>query len=1062
MVGVSKIQRGNANYWLRAVAEGGDDYYTKPGEAPGQWVGSIAARLGLQGVVDADAYAAILEGRDPSSADQLLSRPSTHLRYRNDGTHIRVEPVLGYDVRFAAPKSVSLLYALADAATQEKITAILDEAVQAGIAHLEEVACFVQRDKGGKEVEPGRGLVGMAFRHRMSRSGDPALHVHVVLSNLTQAEKDGKWLSLASPKGGNPLWIHGKSAGVVFQAQMRAGFLREMGLEFEEVRNGCADLKGFPREAIDAASSRSKEIADYLADRGISGPAASQIAAFKTRAAKDYGVDVDARRKEWIELLAPYGLTPESIAEMVAEAVPREAREVSTEDLTAAVSQLEERISHFDQRQLLWALADQLPEGGNLTTLASGVQRMVAGERTVCLHDAKGALALPRYTTARVAEIERRFMQAAVATREAGVAVVPIAVLERVLERHPYLGADQREMIVRVTTGGQQVFPVCAWPGTGKTTAMAVAREAWQAAGIQVVGVATARNASGELKDAGVEPSTSIADLLYRVEIWRGEGRNLLDGTVILVDEASITPSPDLESLRQIAEEIGGKIVPFGDTRQIGAVGPGGLFATAVDSLDGATLTTNRRQHIEVDRELVALVHEGRGSEALDLLHTRGRVIVGEDRAATLGGLLADWHRDFTTGADVVMIARRNRDVDELNRTAREILVAEGALGEAEVIVGERPFAVGDLVLTRINQGGVNNRERWEVVGADAAARSLRLRRLGGDEREVILTSPYLERRTEDGAPALVYAYALTTFGTQGKTFDRAYPLLDPAGSLEDQMVAVSRGREIANVYTIASSEFADPELGPVSRPLSDPLHDLRLAMESEGPDHAAIEVKIRRTIVSLTPAELADRRRYLADLLSGEDTRRKLGQRADKAEALLQRLRGERARIEALRHPPPRQLSDVRAAEQRATERLRRTAAELKALPVPDLARSERPSVPAIQLEAALVERHIEKLARAEIAAARIGESDLIYNTLGPFPDDAIEARFWSRAAHAIATYRLRHGIFDEDHPLGSQPDDPVQQAEREQARRRIEEALLHLEQPRQLSLDHEVAIEV
>ena len=42
MVGVTKIQRGNANYWIEAVAEGGDDYYTKPGEAPGEWVGELA------------------------------------------------------------------------------------------------------------------------------------------------------------------------------------------------------------------------------------------------------------------------------------------------------------------------------------------------------------------------------------------------------------------------------------------------------------------------------------------------------------------------------------------------------------------------------------------------------------------------------------------------------------------------------------------------------------------------------------------------------------------------------------------------------------------------------------------------------------------------------------------------------------------------------------------------------------------------------------------------------------------------------------------------------------
>lgn len=1063
MVGVSKIQRGNADYWLRAVAEGGEDYYTKPGEAPGEWLGSIASDFGLSGVVETDDYWAILEGRNPVSDDQLLTRRAAYNRPRADGSFVRVEPVLGYDVRFSAPKSVSLLHALADEATQAKITAILDEAVAAGIAHLEEAACFVQyRDEKDEiQFERGSGFAGMSFRHRMSRAGDPALHIHVVLSNLTFGA--GKWRALASPKGGNPLWIHGKSAGVIFQAAIRAGFLREFGLEFEEVRNGYADLKGFSREAIEAASTRSKEIAAYLADRGVSGPAAAQIAAFRTREAKEYEVDGDLRRAEWVRILAPFGLTPESVAEMLAEAEPREPRGIDPEDLTAAVDQLEERISHFDERQLLWALADQLPEGADLAALGAGVKRMVASERTVCLHRAAGALSLPRHTTVRIAEIERSFMQAAVASREAGVAVVPLGAVERVLARHPYLGEDQREMVERLTTGGQQVFPVCARPGTGKTTALAVAREVWNAAGVQVIGVASARNASGELKDAGVEPSTTIADLLFRVELWRSEGRHLLEGTVILVDEASITPSPDLEELRLVVEEIGGKLVPIGDTRQIGAVGPGGLFSTAVDSLEGATLTTNRRQRLEVDREMVALVHEGRGSEALDMLHSRGRVIVGEDREATLAGLIADWHSDFLTGADVSMIARRNRDVEDLNHTAREILLAEGALGSAEVMVGEQPFAVGDLVLTRINQSGVSNRERWEVVGADAAARALRLRRIGGDEREVGLTAPYLDRFTEDGAPALVYAYALTTFGTQGKTFDRVYPLLDPAGSLEDQMVAISRGREIANVYTIASSEFADPELGPVRRPLSDPIHDLRLAMEEEGHDHAAIEVKIRRSVVGLKPADLAARRRELAVALSERSVDAppaELRHQRQRTEQLLQRLRSERSRIADLRHPPPRQLADAEVAEQRAEQRLESIVQRLEsASPSDD---DSQPSTAALRLEAALVERRIQFLARAEIAAARVGESDLIYNALGPFPKDAIEARFWSRAAHAITSYRLRHGIEGDDLLLGREPTNSDQWAEREQVEQRIEESSSHLEYTRQLTLDQELAVEM
>jgi hypothetical protein len=99
--------------------------------------------------------------------------------------------------------------------------------------------------------------------------------------------------------------------------------------------------------------------------------------------------------------------------------------------------------------------------------------------------------------------------------------------------------------------------------------------------------------------------------------------------------------------------------------------------------------------------------------------------------------------------------ARRNRDVEFLNDGARELLRGEGRLGQAEVIVGERPIAAGERVLTRINTREVDNRERWDVLGVDAAARTVRLRRVGGDERTVTLGPGYPNDSAMDGSPAL-------------------------------------------------------------------------------------------------------------------------------------------------------------------------------------------------------------------------------------------------------------------------------------------------------------------
>jgi hypothetical protein len=103
--------------------------------------------------------------------------------------------------------------------------------------------------------------------------------------------------------------------------------------------------------------------------------------------------------------MQPFDLTPASAAAMVAEAEPREPRRVSDADLDAAVQKLEETHSHFDHRQLLWAIADQLPEGAELETLTAAVYRLVASERIVCIYEVESPIGIANYTTPRLLEM---------------------------------------------------------------------------------------------------------------------------------------------------------------------------------------------------------------------------------------------------------------------------------------------------------------------------------------------------------------------------------------------------------------------------------------------------------------------------------------------------------------------------------------------------------------------------------------------------------------------------------------------------------------------------------
>src|SRR4051812_8601325 len=231
MLSIGKLAAGQAAYYERQVARGHDDYYSGRGEAPGEWTGRGAAALGLSGQVDATHFNALMAGVDPS--DKALERP---LR------DSRGEPkVVGFDLTFSAPKSVSVLFAAGDEQTAGQLIAAHEAAVRAALGYVEDAAVKVRRGKGGAIVEPGEGVVAAAYRHRMSRSLDPQLHTHVVCANVARGP-DGRWTAL----DGRHLYEHAKTSGYLYQAHLRAEVRERLGLEWGPVTKGAAELRELP------------------------------------------------------------------------------------------------------------------------------------------------------------------------------------------------------------------------------------------------------------------------------------------------------------------------------------------------------------------------------------------------------------------------------------------------------------------------------------------------------------------------------------------------------------------------------------------------------------------------------------------------------------------------------------------------------------------------------------------------------------------------------------------------------------------------------------------------
>lgn len=298
----------NPSYYTSVVASGREDYYAGRGEAPGNWVGQGSAQLGLSGEVGEDDLAALMGGRRPGSSEQLR-RPFGE------------RAVVGFDLTFSAPKSVSVLYGLGDEGVSEAVRVAHDGAVGAALEYLEREACRARRGKGGLEQVPGEGFVAGAFRHRTSRAGDPQLHTHAVVCNLTRAP-DGRYTAL----DGRALYHQAKTGGYLYQSELRARLSDALGLEWGAVEKGVAELRGIPRSVLEHFSVRRAEILERAAEQGRRSRRARQVAAYETRRAKDYGVPLDRLRDQWRARATEHGLSDQSASSLRLSAAAEFAR----------------------------------------------------------------------------------------------------------------------------------------------------------------------------------------------------------------------------------------------------------------------------------------------------------------------------------------------------------------------------------------------------------------------------------------------------------------------------------------------------------------------------------------------------------------------------------------------------------------------------------------------------------------------------------------------------------------------------------------------------------------
>ena len=664
MLNIGRLALGGEDYYLGSVARGADEYYTGAGEAPGYWLGSATAPLGLTGRVEPEQLRAVF-------ARALPGIDAPH------GRQVRRQTA-GFDVTLRAPKSVSLLWALGDPTVAAAVRAAHDAAVTAAIDYLETTAAATRRGHAGCESVAASGFVAAAFRHRTSRAGDMLLHTHVVIANAVVAVDDGRWRSLDA----RLLYRHGKTAGYVYQCQLRHELTRSLGVRWTPVRNGYAEIDGIPRPLIDAFSQRRRDIVAELDRRGATSAKAAQIATLTTRPAKDRTMSASALAEEWAARSTALGFPAERFSEVVGRTAwrPLEAADAeAAATLLAGPHGLTQRRSSFTRADVVRGWCEQLPAGAPLPQVLALADAFLAARTGLAVPLDAAAQADPlgasaaRWSTPELLAIETRLVQWATSRTNTGVGVADAGTVADALRRRPTLTNEQRAMVTALCASGDGVSVVRGKAGAGKTYALDAARDAWTASGMRVIGAALAARAAAELTaGAGIDAYT-VAGLLRDLD----NGHPLPPRTVLVCDESAMLGTRDLARLCAHVAAADAKVVLVGDDRQLASIDAGGAFTALARRLPVIELTNNRRQTAGWERDALDLLRDGHADRAIAAYAANDRVTVADTAADARAALIADWNtaRHANGGTpDGLILAARHVDVADLNARARACL----------------------------------------------------------------------------------------------------------------------------------------------------------------------------------------------------------------------------------------------------------------------------------------------------------------------------------------------------------------------------------------------------
>ena len=272
---------------------------------------------------------------------------------------------------------------------------------------------------------------------------------------------------------------------------------------------------------------------------------------------------------------------------------------------------------------------------------------------------------------------------------------------------------------------------------------------------------------------------------------WK-KGRDMLTSRdVLVIDDAGMVGTRQMERVLSHAAEAGAKVVLVGDPQQLQSIEAGAAFRSIHERHGGAEIGEVRRQREDWQRDATRDLATGRTGDAISAYGRRDMVHSAVTREQARDELIERWDRNRQASPDSsrIILTHTNAEVRELNEAARDRMREAGDLGEdvrVTVERGERSFAAGDRVMFLQNERGLGVKNGTLGTVEQVSAQSMNVQT--DDGRSIAFDLKDYDR--------IDHGYAATIHKAQGMTVDRTHVLATPGMDAHGSYVALSRHRD--------------------------------------------------------------------------------------------------------------------------------------------------------------------------------------------------------------------------------------------------------------------------